>query len=136
MDKPRILIVEDESAIRDIMKKILSMYFECIISKAGSGRQALEFLKKEAFDLILLDINMPGISGMDILKKTKETYPETDIIVISGWDSQSIASEALEKGAFDYIPKPLNVTVIHDKVCEILKKRNKYLPKNPKTNTV
>jgi len=97
--------------------------------KAGSG-----VLKKEAFDLILLDIKMPGISGMDVLKETKEDYPETDIIVISGWDSQSVASEALEKGASDYIPKPTHVTVIQDKVCEVLKKRNKCFLKNPKTN--
>jgi DNA-binding NtrC family response regulator len=134
MDKPRILIVEDDSAIRDILKKFLTMHIECRILEAGSGRQALEFLEKGAFDLILLDIKMPGISGMDILKKTKEAYPETDIIVISGWDSQSVACEALEKGAFDYIPKSSSVTVIQDKVCEILKKRNKCFPKNPKTN--
>lgn len=136
MDKPRILIVEDDNETRDILKKILTVHIESIISEAGSGRQALEFLKKETFDLILLDIKMPGISGMDILEKTKEIYPKTDIIVISGWDSQSIASEVLRKGASDYIPKPSSVTVIHDKVCEILKKRNKYLPKNLKMNTV
>lgn len=136
MDKPVILIVEDDNETRDILKKILTERIECRISETGDGREALELLKKEGFDLILLDIKMPGISGMDILKETKETYPQTDIIVISGWDSQSIACEALGKGASDYIPKPSSVTVIHDKVCEILKKRNKYLPKNPKTNTV
>jgi len=72
---------------------------------------------------------MPGISGIDILKKTKDLCPKTDILVISAWDSEAIAEEALQDGAIDYIPKPSTPEVILEDIARILKKRNKYLPK-------
>ncbi|MBI4706616.1 MAG: response regulator [Candidatus Omnitrophica bacterium] len=128
MDKPKILIVEDNDALRSTLKEILALTLECGITEAANGRLAIESLNKDKFDLVILDIKMPGISGADIIKKKKELYPDTDILVVSAWDSQSIASEILEEGAFDYIPKPSNFNVICEKVAEILKKKNKYLP--------
>ncbi|MBI4981528.1 MAG: response regulator [Candidatus Omnitrophica bacterium] len=128
MSKPKILIVEDDDALRLTLKEIIGLAFECVIIEAVDGRQAVEFLKNDKFDLMLLDIKMPGISGVDIIKKKKELYSNTDILVVSAWDSQAIAAEVLEDGAFDYIPKPSNFNVILEKISEILKKRGKYLP--------
>jgi len=128
MSKPKILIVEDDDALRLTLKEIIGLAFECVIIEAVDGRQAVELLKNDKFDLVLLDIKMPGISGVDIIKKKKELYSNTDILVVSAWDSQAIAAEVLEDGAFDYIPKPSNFNVILEKISEILKKRGKYLP--------
>lgn len=128
MNKPKILIVEDDDALRLTLKEIIAFTFKCEITEALNGREAVELLNNDKFDLMLLDIKMPGISGVDIIKKKKELYPDTDILVVSAWDSQGIAAEVLEEGAFDYIPKPSNFNVILDKVSAILKKRGKYLP--------
>lgn len=130
MDKPRIFIVDDETEARTSLGNFLRRNIECEVFEAGDGRQALEILKDDGFDLILLDIKMPGISGIDVLKKTKVTHPDTDIVMISAWDSQPVALEALQNGAVDYITKPSTIQVIYSKICEILKKRNKYLPKS------
>ena len=129
MDKPKILIVDDDTGIRDLLKAALTRDIESEIQEAGDGDTALKLLDKGRFDLILLDIKMRGISGIDVLKKTKQAHPETDILVLSGWDSQQVATEVLKAGAIDYIPKPSPINVICDKVREILKKKNKFIPK-------
>ena len=129
MDKPKIFIVDDEEDVRSKLKTYLSRHIACEIFEACDGREALETLKKESFDLILLDIKMPGISGLDVLKKAKEAYPDTDILVITAYDSPQVAGEVLKEGVVDYITKPSTREVIFAKICEVLKKRNKYLPK-------
>ncbi len=129
MAKPKILIVDDEKEARESLNNFLARNIDCDICEAPDGRKALELLQKDSFDLILLDIKMPGISGIDVLKKATASHPDTDIIIISAWDSQPIAGEALQGGAVDYITKPSTINVIYSKVCEILKKRNKYTPK-------
>lgn len=129
MDKPRILIVDDEAEARESLNKFMARNIECDIVEACDGRKALEALEQGTFDVVLLDIKMPGISGIDVLKKVQEMHPATDILVISAWDSQPVAEEALQDGAIDYITKPSTINVIYSKVCEILKKRNKFIPK-------
>ena len=129
MDKPRILIADDEAEIRSVLNKFLSGLIECDIAEAVDGRQALELLKKGPYDLVLMDIKMPGISGIDATKKIKEDYPGLEVLVISAWDSQSVASEALQAGASDYIPKPFQMKDIFNEISIILKKKGKFLPK-------
>ena len=129
MDKPRILVADDEAEIRSVLRKFLSGLIECDISEAADGRQALELLKKEPYDLVLMDIKMPGISGIDATKKIKESYPGLEVLVISAWDSQSVASEALQAGASDYIPKPFQMKDVFNEISVILKKKGKFLPK-------
>lgn len=130
MNKAKILIVDDEAEARESLNNFLLRNIECEVAQAGDGRQALEILKTNSFDLILLDIKMPGISGIDVLKKAKVTHPDTDVLMISAWDSQPIAADVLAAGAVDYITKPSTINVIFDKISEVLKKRNKYQPKN------
>ena len=129
MYKPRILIADDEAEIRSVLNKFLSGLIECDIAEAVDGRQALELLKKGPYDLVLMDIKMPGISGIDATKKIKEDYPGLEVLVISAWDSQSVASEALQAGASDYIPKPFQMKDIFNEISIILKKMGKFLPK-------
>lgn len=135
MDKPKIFIVDDEEEVRITLKRFLSRKLECDIQEASDGRKALDILKKEIFDIILLDVKMPGISGIDVLKKTRVTHPDTDILVITAYDSKQVAGEVFKGGAVEYFTKPLTVEAIHTKIIEILKRKNKYLPKIPKTNS-
>jgi len=132
MAKPKILIVDDEESVRSTLKDILADCFECDIAESSDGRHALEVLEKEQFDLVLLDIKMPGLSGVDVLKNAALKHPQTDILMLSGWDSQSVAEEAFKDGATDYILKSSPPAVSCGKICAILKKRNKYFPKKKK----
>lgn len=118
-----ILIVEDEQEVREGIKKHLFKSLNCQIKEANNGEEALEKIKNNNFDLIILDIKLPGLSGIDILKSTKEK--SLDFLVISGWDSLSVAKEALRYGAADYLSKPFSMDILGLKVEEILSKKNK-----------
>ena len=129
MDKPKILIVDDEKDAREMIRNFLNRHIECSLQEASSGREALEFIGKDEFDLLLLDVKMPGISGVDVLKKSKHLHPDTDVLMITAYDSPQVAREVLKKGATDFIIKPSTIEVIFQKAVDILKKRNQYLPK-------
>ncbi|MBS3739369.1 MAG: sigma-54-dependent Fis family transcriptional regulator [Psychroflexus sp.] len=103
----KLLIVEDEEAIRRVLVKILkeddSKYQ---IEVASNGVEAIELIKNQDFDLILCDIKMPKMDGIEVLEKTKAEYPELPIVMISGHGDLETAVETMRKGAFDYISKP------------------------------
>ena len=129
MDKPKILLVDDEPDARDVIGHYLSRHLECGIFKAQDGRQALELMERESFDVAILDVKMPGISGIDVLRKIKAVNPQAGVLVVTGWNSQQVAEMAIKEGAVDYIVKPSNVEVIFAKVRAILEGINKYFPK-------
>lgn len=129
MDRAKILIVDDEAEIRKALCDYFAKHLECSCAQADSGKQALELIAKEKFDLIILDIKMPGISGIDVLKKAGLDLAATDILILSAWDSRQVAQESLKDGAVDYITKTATIDVIFEKVCGLLKKRNKFIPK-------
>jgi len=126
MDIPKILIVDDEEEAKSDLRRILRRKLKCDIQEAGNGREALEILKKQSFDIILLDVKMPGISGVDVLKSVKKTHPQTDILIISAYDSPQIASQVFKDGAADYVIKPFRAEVMRSKINALLEKRNKY----------
>lgn len=130
MEIPRILSVDDEEEARTNLSAYLMRNLKCEISEAGDGSQAIEKIEKETFDLILLDIKMPGISGLDVLEKAKSVSSDCVVLIVSGYDSEQVAREALKKGADDYIIKPSTREAILQKVVEVLKKKNKYIPKS------
>ena len=132
MEKPKILIVDDENEVRESLRKFLTRNIECDLTEACNGRDALEVISKEVYDLILLDVKMPGISGIDVLKKMSNSHTDTDVLIITAYDSQQVAREALKHGAADYIVKPSTIEVIFEKIRQILEKRKKYLPKKQK----
>ena len=105
--KARILVVDDEKRIRQGSQKALTLEgFD--VAAVENGLLALEILEKEYFDIILLDLMMPGVSGMDVLAHVKPIYPDTAIIVITGYATLEHAIEAMKKGAFDFISKPFS----------------------------
>ena len=125
----RILIVDDDEGIRDSLKGFLTKRFECSVMEAGEGAKALEFLRKDKFDLVFLDIKMPGINGVEIIKEKKKLGYKPAIWVITGFDSGEVAHKVIEQGADEYIPKPLSLRALDGKVRNFLASIGKYKPK-------
>jgi len=127
--KPKILLVDDEVDVVERLANIILRRINCVVEKASDGRQALEKLKKDTFDLVLLDIKMPGLSGIDVIKEAVKFTPQTKILAISAYDSQDVADSALKAGAIDFIHKPLTKEAIELKLKQILSQIGKYQPK-------
>lgn len=102
---PSILIIDDEVAIRKTLSEILG-YEGYKITEAADGEEGLRIFREKNFDIVLCDIKMPKVDGIEFLEKAKEINPETPVIVISGHGNIETAVEAVKKGAFDYISKP------------------------------
>jgi two-component system, NtrC family, nitrogen regulation response regulator NtrX len=100
-----ILIIDDEKAIRKTLSEILS-YEGYKIDEASDGEEGLRKLKEKEFDVVLCDIKMPKVDGLEFLEKSRETNADTPIIMISGHGTIETAVEAVKKGAYDYISKP------------------------------
>lgn len=102
---PSILIVDDEVAIRKTLKEILG-YEGYKIDEAADGEEGLEMFRRRTYDIVLCDVKMPKMDGIEFLEKARELNPDTPIIIISGHGNIDTAVEAVKKGAFDYISKP------------------------------
>lgn len=104
---PKILIIEDESSIRRVLVKILSEENNTYeVSEAEDGLAGMELIKNEDFDLILCDIKMPKMDGVEVLEATKKIKPEIPLVMISGHGDLDVAVNTMRLGAFDYISKP------------------------------
>jgi two-component system nitrogen regulation response regulator NtrX len=105
--KPRILVIDDESAIRDSLKMILE-YEGYEVQGAATGQDGLALADREAADLVLLDIKMAGMDGLEVLQRLRATHEALPVVMISGHATVSTAVEATKLGAFDFIEKPLS----------------------------
>lgn len=106
-----ILVVDDERSMRDFLKILLKKEgYE--VETASGGRQALECFQKQTFDLVITDIRMDGMSGLELLNAVKEKYPTLPVVMITAFASPNDAVFAMKNGAFDYISKPFNVDEI------------------------
>ncbi len=104
----RILVIDDERSIRNTLKDILE-YEKYEVELAEDGIKALDKVKSAPYDVILCDIKMPGIDGIEVLEKLMEIVPDTPVVMISGHGNIDTAVESIKKGAFDYIEKPLDL---------------------------
>lgn len=105
LHNPRILIIDDEARIRDACTIVLSdKGFD--VSAAPDGEQGLQMIKEKHYDIVLVDLMMPNISGFDVLSEVRSHHPDTVVIVITGYATLEHSIEAMKKGAFDFIPKP------------------------------
>jgi two-component system phosphate regulon sensor histidine kinase PhoR len=105
--RPKILVIDDEKRIRDGCQTVLSSEgYE--VASADNGKQGLQMIGREHYDIILLDLMMPELSGLDILPKIKENHPDTVVIVITGYATVEYSIEAMKAGAFDFISKPFD----------------------------
>jgi len=108
MTEPTILVVDDEEGIRESISDILEDEgYEVFTS--GSGEEALKFMKEQNFDLVLLDIWLPGIDGIQTLKEIKNQKPDIPVIMISGHGNIEVAVKATKMGAYDFLEKPLTL---------------------------
>ena len=116
-----ILVVDDDDIIRDTLCELLSQDHAC--QTAATAEEALARLEAQAFDLVLTDVSMPGLTGLDLLNRVVELYPGTPVIVVSGLSDQEQAQSLISRGAFDYLLKPFRLEVVEDSVKRALEQR-------------
>jgi DNA-binding NtrC family response regulator len=102
----RILAVDDELDMLALLKMIIEGYSDHQVTATNNPLEAVEFLEKETFDLILTDLKMPGMDGMELLALAKQRDEDALVMVITAYGSLESAEEAMAKGAFDFITKP------------------------------
>lgn len=123
MRKPVVLIVDDEASARTMVIDFLKKRYECEFSEAKDGEVAINFLKCNPCDIMILDIKMPRKSGITVIKEAKEIDPKIDVLVISAWLSDDVSNEAVEIGATDYLVKPIDLKVVAMKLADILQRK-------------
>lgn len=104
-EKERVLVVDDEDTVRSVLYQVLTED-RFAVSKAASGEEALEKLQEKSFALVITDIKMPGISGLELQQKIKKQYPDTQVVIITSHASLGTAISAMRHGAYDYLFKP------------------------------
>ena len=102
-----VLVVDDEIGPRESLRAILKPDYQVLV--ATEGEQAVRFVEQQPVDVVLLDLRMPGLSGMQVLEKIKTIDPSIEVIVVTGYASYETVLEGLRLHAFDYIPKPFNI---------------------------
>jgi putative nucleotidyltransferase with HDIG domain len=110
----RILIIDDEPNVLSVLHSLLEDKYEC--KTAQSALEALEYLKEESYNLVLSDIMMPGMSGLELLEEINRLHRDTVVILISGNLNIQSAIEAMRRGAFDYVTKPFNLSDVETAV--------------------
>ncbi|MFC4269811.1 sigma-54-dependent transcriptional regulator [Polaribacter marinivivus] len=136
----KILIVEDEAAIRRVLKKIISEENDTYqVEEAEDGLEGIELIKNNDYDLVLCDIKMPKMDGVEVLEKAKKIKPETPIVMISGHGDLDTAVNTMRLGAFDYISKPPDLNRLLNTVRNALDRKvlvveNKRLKKKVSKN--
>ena len=103
-----ILIIDDEPGIRTVLTDILEDE-EYTVYAAGDGFEGLNIIRNTPIDLVILDVWLPNMGGIDVLKKIKEEFSEIEVILISGHANIDIAVKAVKLGAFDFLEKPLSL---------------------------
>jgi CheY-like chemotaxis protein len=120
-NKRRLLVVDDEITVcKSIRQAILSEEYE--VDMALSGEEALKKDGEKPYDLIITDLMMPGISGLDLLKLLKESRPAVNVIMVTGYPTIKTAVESVKIGAFDYLPKPFTPADLRGLVARAFKK--------------
>ena len=128
---PIVLIVDDDEAIRDTLFEFLSETYIC--QTAETAEQALARLEADTYDIVLTDISMPGLSGLELLGHVRQKFPNTPVIIISGISDQEHAQGLMRLGAFDFLLKPFSLEVVDKSVTRALEHR-RHLLENSVTN--
>lgn len=125
VDKANILVIDDEMGPRESLNVILKPFYN--VYTAESGKEAVEILSQNPIDLIMVDLKMPGLAGIEVLEKVKHHNPDIEAIIITGYASTDTAIEGLKLGASDYILKPFDVDDVLTSIRRALQRRNARL---------
>jgi len=110
----KILIVDDDDTIRDTLYELLSSDYAC--QTAETAEKALARVEAEAYDVVLTDISMPGLSGLELLGHIRQKFPHTPVIIISGISDQEHAQGLIRLGAYDFLLKPFSLEMVEKSV--------------------
>jgi len=128
MDSIRVLLVDDEADFRrPIAKRLDRRGFE--IHEAGSGEEALDYLGANPIDVVVLDVKMPGLNGIDTMARIKERFQGIEVILLTGHSSTEDGVEGIKQGAFDYLTKPIELTHLAGKINQATEKRRREIEK-------
>src|SRR6185369_1448168 len=118
----KILVADDEESMRWVLSKALKKKgFN--VDLARDGEEALRFIKENSYDLAILDIKMPGLSGLELLDRVKEDHSDLFVVVMTAEASMKNAVEAMKRGAYDYLTKPFDLSVIDAVVEKVIRAR-------------
>jgi putative nucleotidyltransferase with HDIG domain len=126
----RVLVVDDNASLLRFLVSAFSAN-GCAVSQAAAAEQALGLITEQAFDLVVSDIKMPGLSGLDLLRAVKGKQPETPVVLITGNPSVNSAVFGLRHGAYDYLPKPFSIREIQQLLARIRSDREKWAGQVP-----
>lgn len=123
MSIAKIMLVDDEESFLDVMTKRLSMRDLTVMSASG-GEQALKNLAQDnTIDVVILDVKMPGMDGIETLRAIKADYPLVEVLMLTGHATVENAIDGMKQGAFDYLMKPCNIDQLVGKVADAKKKK-------------
>jgi DNA-binding NtrC family response regulator len=112
---PRLLLVDDEERFRTTLSKLLGVR-GIPVAAVGSGEEALAELRSKPYDVILLDVRMPGMNGVEVLAEIKKINPALEVIILTGHASVDAAADIMKLGGYDYLLKPCSVDELMDKI--------------------
>jgi signal transduction histidine kinase len=129
-----ILLVDDDELVVESFERVFQQNDSRYkVDKTTDSREALSMLEHKTYDLVITDLVMPEVDGIQVLQKVKSTSPETEVILITAYSSTNSALDALHFGAFDYIPKPFNPAELKLRILRAINKRKAILERNRKT---
>ncbi len=121
--KSRILVVDDEESIREFLEIMLKKEgYE--VTTAEDGAKAKDILTKKSFDMIISDLQMPNVTGIELLKHVKESYPDTVFMLITAFGTTETAVDAMKMGAYDYVTKPFKIDEVRMNIANALRSQN------------
>ena len=121
--KPRILVVDDEESIREFLEIMLKKEgYE--VTCVEDGQRAIDILKKKSFDLVISDLQMPNVTGIELLKHTKDNYPDLLFMMITAFGTTETAVDAMKMGAYDYVTKPFKLDEVRLNIANALRSQH------------
>ena len=120
--QPTVLVVEDQLGPRESLRAILQSDYRVLV--AMEGEQAIHFVEHEPVAVVLLDLRLPGLSGIQVMEKIKAISSSIEVIIVTGSDPYGTELEVVRSHAFDYIPKPFNVSYLRETVKRAVARRS------------
>lgn len=123
METMKLLLVDDEADFRDTMLKRMKRR-DVDVNGVGSGEEAIQWMENHPADVVILDVRMPGMDGLETLRLIKTNHPLTEVIMLTGHASMEVAIRGMEMGAFDYLMKPMDLDELLYKAEDAFKKKH------------